>query len=69
MVIVYLDTEIGWKSVIYGHMDYMQAESLEDAKEKMIDILDNYCTDQINYYKELQESLGELNKGDESLQK
>ena len=38
----------------------MQAESLEDAKEEMIDVLDNYCADQINYYKEIQESLEEL---------
>lgn len=29
-------------------------------KEEMIDVLDNHFTDQINYYKELQESLGEL---------
>ena len=41
-------------------MAFLQAESLEDAKEEMIDVLDNHCTDQINYYEELQESLGEL---------
>lgn len=58
--IVYCGEEIGWQSVIDGHMDFLQAESLEDAKEEMIDVLDNHCTDQINYYKELQESLGEL---------
>ena len=46
-------------------MDFLQAESLEDAKEEMIDVLDNRCTDQINYYKELQESLGEL-RGNEN---
>lgn len=62
--IVYCGEEIGWQSAIDGHMDFMQAESLEDAKEEMIDVLDNHCTDQINYYKELQESLGEL-RGDE----
>lgn len=62
--IVYCGAEIGWQSVIDGHMDYMQAESLEAAKEEMIGILDNHCTDQINYYKELQESLGELNRGE-----
>ena len=61
--IVY-SSEIGWQSAIDGHMDFMQAESLEDAKEEMISILDNYCTDQINYYKDLQESLGELNEGE-----
>lgn len=63
--IVYCGEEIGWQSVIDGHMDYMQAESLEAAKEEMIGILDNHCTDQINYYKDLQESLDELNEGEE----
>lgn len=63
--IVYCGEEIGWQSVIDGHMDFLQAESLEDAKEEMIDVLDNHCTDQINYYKELQESLGEL-RGNEN---
>lgn len=62
--IVYCGEEIGWQSVIDGHMDYMQAESLEAAKEEMIGILDNHCTDQINYYKDLQESLDELNEGE-----
>lgn len=62
--IAYCGEEIGWRSVIDGHMDYMQAESLEDAKEEMIGILDNHCTDQINYYKDLQESLDELNEGE-----
>lgn len=61
--IIYCGEEIGWQSVIDGHMDFMEAESLEDAKEEMIDILRNHCTDQINYYKELQESLGELTEG------
>ena len=61
--IVYCGEEIGWQSVIDGHMDFMEAESLEAAKEEMLDILINHCTDQINYYEELQESLGELNEG------
>lgn len=59
--IVYCGKEIGWQSVIDGHMDFMEAESLEDAKREMIDVLDNHFTDQINYYEELQESLSELN--------
>ena len=42
-------------------MESMEAETLEDAKREMIDTLDNHCIDQINYYKELQESLDELN--------
>jgi hypothetical protein len=59
--IVYCGDEIGWQSVIDGRMDFMQAKSLEDAKREMIDILDNHCTDQINYYEELRESIEELN--------
>ncbi len=62
--IVYCGGEIGWQSVIDGRMDFMQAESLEDAKKEMIDILDNHCINQINYYKDLQESLDELNEGE-----
>lgn len=59
--IVYCGEEIGWQSVIDGHMDFMLAKSLEDAKREMIDVLDNHFTDQINYYKELQDSISELN--------
>lgn len=58
--IVYCGEEIGWQSVIDGHMDFLQAESLEDAKEEMINVLESHCEDQIAYYKELQESLDEL---------
>ena len=58
--IVYGGAEMGWQSVINGHTEFMQAESLEDAKKEMVDILDNHFSNQINYYKELQESLGEL---------
>ena len=59
--IVYCGDGTGWQSVIDGRMDFMQAKSLEDAKREMIDILDNHCTDQINYYEELRESIEELN--------
>lgn len=59
--IVYCGEEIGWQSAIDGHMDFLQAESLEDAKREMIDILEEHCTDQINYYHDLQDSLEELN--------
>ena len=41
------------------------AYDLDDVKEEMIDALDNHFTDQINYYKELQESLDEL-RGNEN---
>lgn len=59
--IVYCGEDIGWYSVIDGRMDFMLSESLEEAKQEMIDVLENHCTDEINYYQELQESLSELN--------
>lgn len=62
--IVYCGGEIGWQSVIDGSMAFMQAESLEDAKKEMIDILNEHFTDQINYYHDLQDSLEELKEGE-----
>lgn len=59
--IVYCGEEIGWQSVIDGRMNFMEAENVEDAKKEIIDMLNNYFDDQINYYKELQESLSDLN--------
>lgn len=64
--IVYCGEEIGWQSVIDGHMDIMQVESLEDAKEEMINVLESHCEDQVAYYKELQESLDKL-RGEENV--
>lgn len=63
--IVYCGEEIGWQSVIDGHMDIMQVESLEDAKEEMINVLESHCEDQVAYYKELQESLDKLRGGED----
>ena len=62
--IVYCGGEIGWQSVIDGHMDFLEASSLEEAKKEMIDILDEHFTDQINYYHDLQDSLEELKEGE-----
>lgn len=59
--IVYCGEEIGWQSVIDGGMDFLDAETEEDAKSEMIDYLDSYFEGQINYYSELRESLEELN--------
>lgn len=59
--IVYCGSEIGWKSVIDGNMEFMGAKSEEEAKKEIVNTLDNHCVDQINYYKELQESLCKLN--------
>ncbi len=59
--IVYCGKELGWQSVINGKMDFMMANTEEEAKEEMIDVLDSHFEGEINYYKELRESLNELN--------
>ena len=63
--IVFCGGEIGWQSVIDDRMAFMQAESLEDAKKEMIDILDEHFTDQIDYYHDLQDNLKKLNEGED----
>lgn len=42
-------------------MDYLAAETLAEAKDEMICALESHCDDQINYYKDLQESIDDLN--------
>ena len=57
--IVYDDT--GWNSVIDGNVEFLNAETEEEAKEEMIVMLENHFEDQINYYRELIDSLEKLN--------
>lgn len=59
--IILYDDERTWHCVIDGYIDYLDANTEEDAKAEMKDKLDNFCTDQINYYTEIQESICELN--------
>ena len=40
----------------------MKLNSVDEAKEEMIERLDEYFVDEINYYKELREILEELGK-------
>lgn len=56
--IVYDDT--GWNSVIDGIVDFLNAETEEEAKQEMIVRLEDHFDDQINYYRELLDNLGDL---------
>lgn len=51
----------GWESVIDDCMDFLDAETEEDAKREMIERLEEHFEDKVNYYCELIDSLGELN--------
>ena len=59
--LVYYGEEIGWQSVIAGEMNFLNADTEEEAKSEMIDALDSHFEGEINYYSELRESLCELN--------
>jgi hypothetical protein len=58
--IVFYGDEIGWQSVIDGSMDYLEAETEEEAKQEMKDKLQMHFESQISYYKELEEMLEEI---------
>lgn len=55
--IILYDDERSWHCVINGNIDYLEAETEDEAKEEMIQRLDEHFTDEINYYQELRESL------------
>lgn len=59
--IIYRGKDVGWQSVIDGHMEFMESESMEEAKKEMMEVLNEYCTEQIDFYNEIKESLNELN--------
>ncbi len=48
-----------WSSVIDDEK-FIIAETEDEAKEEMIKRLDKHFTDEINYYQELRDGLGEL---------
>lgn len=49
-----------WSSVIDGNTELLIAKTEDEAKEEMIECLDEYFVDEINYYKDLRNSLDEL---------
>lgn len=49
-----------WFSVINDNTELFIAKTEDEAKEEMIERLEEYFVDEINYYKELRNSLGEL---------
>lgn len=58
--IVLYDDERSWNCVIDGNIDFLNAETEEEAKKELVDRLEEHFEDEINYYRELIESLGEL---------
>lgn len=58
--IILYDDERSWHCVIDGNIDSLVAETEDEAKEEMIQRLDEHFTDEINYYQELRESLEKL---------
>lgn len=58
--IILCDNEKGWCCIIDGSIDFLNADTEEEAKKEMIERLQEYFEDEINYYRELIESLGEL---------
>lgn len=52
--------EDGWMHMINGSMDFIDAETEEQAKEEMIDILESHFEGEINYYEELISTLDDL---------
>ena len=60
--IVYYGEALGWQSVIEGQMEFLDAESEDEAKSEMIDRLNYYLDSKINYCEELKEGLVELDQ-------
>lgn len=58
--IVYISEDMGWESIIGGQMDYMEANTEDEAKIEMVSKLESYFESEINYYKELTEMLNEF---------
>lgn len=54
----------GWEYIIDGSIDFLEAETEDEAKKEMIERLDEHFEDEINYYNELRESLKELRQKD-----
>ena len=51
----------GWKSLIDGKLEYLEAEKVEDAKNEMKIVLENHFEGERNYYDELLDMLQDLN--------
>ena len=58
--VVYFGEEMGGGYVIDGMVDVLLAETEEDAKKEMVEIIINHCDDEINYYKDIKESIDEF---------
>lgn len=59
--IILYDDERNWHCVIDGYIDFLSADTEEEAKKEMIEELDSHFESEIDYYEELRNSLSELN--------
>ena len=56
-----LDNNGDWTYEIDGDYDcFLDAETLEEAKDESLEKLEKHCEDQISYYKEIINSIKEL---------
>lgn len=55
----------GWEYVIEGMVYSLEADTEDEAKEEMIERLDEYFVEKIDFYSELRTSLEELSKLEE----
>lgn len=58
--IILRDDKRSWNCVIDDSIDFLVAETEEEAKEEMVDRLEEYFEEKICYYRELIESLDKL---------
>lgn len=59
--IVLVIADEGWNSLIDGKLEYLEAETEEDAKNEMKIVLENHFESERNYYIELLDMLSDLN--------
>ena len=58
--IILCDDERSWNCMIDGNIDFLEAETEEEAKKEMIERLEECFEEKINYYRELIDGLEKL---------
>ncbi len=58
--LVFYDGNPGWSYVIDGMEDFLFADTEEDAKKELIEIIDSNCDDYIAHYTAIKESVARL---------
>lgn len=57
---VYYDGKLGWNYIIDGVEDFLFANTEEDAKKELIEIIINNCDDAIAHYTAIKESIDQF---------